>query len=718
MGDRKRSGASSKKFKYVGPYKVGATIGQGIFAQVKVGEDDAKRKVAVKVFDKRSFHNVPQHKQIEREINALRLCDHPNITKFVEILETRSRVFLVMEYIAGPELYEYIHQCSKLKEKEAAFLFYQLCSGVRHCHNKGIAHRDLKPENILLSPVGPVEKGNDVWSKDKKYMIKLVDFGLTNFFYAQPGDQPEGTKPRETYLRTQCGSPHYAAPEVLLGRDYRGREVDIWSLGIILYAMLCGRLPFHSTTIPQLTRKIVDGKFQCPKYLSKESSDMIRNMLRVDPKKRLKIDEIMQHSWFIKCGADKQVVQEPVVEQPTAGLSSLISSTTSLDLSGAAVEKKCRTCNKTISTKTGVFAFSPREEEGGETLLCTCEKEDDDDHETDAESGAVKGDQEKMSVQQKLFSACEDGVAETVRKMLEESSAKMTSGGLIRENQLIDLNLTTARGWTSLHFACRYGHTDVVEALLTGMHPLNINATTDKGYTGIMLAAERGYKDTVKLLLGYAAGIHDTNTDGKSAIFLARENRHTEVAQLLTDYSSMRSEKSFGNPKLALKKEFFRAAEEGNVDAVRQILCLGMNASASDMKEGVYIEVTVTGMNNWTVLHYAARKGHLDVVYYILTYSASLGEGKKHLDVDCPTKSGWTPLMLAADRGHTKVCELLLKLGANPYLTNMDSKQNAIQLAEANNHDKVSKVFTDVIAADAEAYEKLRKKQEELAASS
>jgi ankyrin repeat protein len=303
----------------------------------------------------------------------------------------------------------------------------------------------------------------------------------------------------------------------------------------------------------------------------------------------------------------------------------------------------------------------------------------------------------------------------------------MTSGKVTREGQTLDLN-ARANNWTCLHFAAAMGHLEVIEALLTSMHPLQINALTNENYTAVMLAAERGHLEVVKLLLGYGASIHLTNKDGKTAVFLAREKGFSEVAQLITEVSSLRREKAAGNPKLALKKQFFQAAEDGELDRIKHMLSLSINhltrpdkdkdkespdKDGKDNKEDIVtVSVAEKGLDNWTALHLAARKGHTDVVHYLLTFSASLPPGSEALYVDSPTKNGWTPLMLAADRGHVGVTELLLKLGANPYLETGAGK-NVFQLATEASHSKVLKLLNAAVEADSNRFARLKKKQED-----
>lgn len=199
------------------------------------------------------------------------MCDHPHIIRLYEVIETPTDVYVFIEFSSGGELFDYIVERGRLTESDARRFFQQLLSGVEYCHKNMIAHRDLKPENLLL---------------DQDSNVKIADFGLSNCM-------KDGW-----FLKTSCGSPNYAAPEVISGKLYAGPEVDIWSCGVILYALLCGTLPFDDESIPYLFKKIKGGIYILPSYLSDESKDLIRKMLITDPLKRITIEEIRQHVWF------------------------------------------------------------------------------------------------------------------------------------------------------------------------------------------------------------------------------------------------------------------------------------------------------------------------------------------------------------------------------------------------------------------------------------
>ena len=209
--------------------------------------------------------------RVAREIHILKLIRHPHIIQLYEIIETPKQLYLIMEYASGGELFDFIVQNQRIKEPEACRFFHQIIAGVEYLHKLGIVHRDLKPENLLL---------------DHRKNIKIVDFGLSNTY-----------KAGET-LKTACGSPCYAAPEMIAGKRYLGSNVDIWSCGVILFAMICGYLPFEDPNTANLYKKILNGEYTIPKFVSAESRDLITNILNTDPEKRFKISDIRKHPWF------------------------------------------------------------------------------------------------------------------------------------------------------------------------------------------------------------------------------------------------------------------------------------------------------------------------------------------------------------------------------------------------------------------------------------
>lgn len=210
--------------------------------------------------------------KIKREIHILQMFHHPHIIRLYEVIETATDVFMFIEYVSGGELFDLIVQKGKLEEREARRFFQQIISGVQYCHHHRVVHRDLKPENLLLDGNGNV---------------KIADFGLSNIM-------EDGA-----FLQTSCGSPNYAAPEVISGSMYSGQEIDIWSCGVILYALVVGKLPFDEDYIPTLFQKIRNGIYTIPPFVSGACADLIRRLLDVNPITRITVVEVKQHPWFV-----------------------------------------------------------------------------------------------------------------------------------------------------------------------------------------------------------------------------------------------------------------------------------------------------------------------------------------------------------------------------------------------------------------------------------
>ncbi|XP_062130194.1 uncharacterized protein LOC133841604 isoform X3 [Drosophila sulfurigaster albostrigata] len=270
---------SVDKLLRVGYYELEKTIGKGNFAVVKLATNIVtKTKVAIKIIDKTCLNEEYLSKTF-REIAILKSLRHPHITRLYEVMESQSMIYLVTEYAPNGEIFDHLVANGRMKEPEAARVFTQLISAVHYCHQRGVVHRDLKAENVLL---------------DKDMNIKLADFGFSNHY-------EEGSP-----LRTWCGSPPYAAPEVFQGLEYDGPKSDIWSLGVVLYALVCGALPFDGKTILELKSRVVLGKFRIPFFMSQECEHLIRNMLVVEPDRRYTIKQIIKHRWLSDWQAELQ----------------------------------------------------------------------------------------------------------------------------------------------------------------------------------------------------------------------------------------------------------------------------------------------------------------------------------------------------------------------------------------------------------------------------
>ena len=258
----------------INQYQIKEIIGEGMFGKVKLAIHLlTNEKVAIKIFDKGKIKTKKEKEYIEREIAILKKLNHYNTIKLFNIIQNDEYIFLIQEYISGKELLYFIENTDNLSEKEICRLYQQIISGIEYMHEMGIAHRNLKLENILLN-----------YKKD----IKIIDFGLSNKY----------DRDIDELLHSSCGSPCYAAPEMIRGIEYKGLNTDIWSSGIILYLMLCKKFPFNDKNNSKLYQKILSGKFIIPNYLSTEAKDIIINVLKVNPQERIKINEIKNHPWF------------------------------------------------------------------------------------------------------------------------------------------------------------------------------------------------------------------------------------------------------------------------------------------------------------------------------------------------------------------------------------------------------------------------------------
>ncbi|ESQ42639.1 hypothetical protein EUTSA_v10013669mg [Eutrema salsugineum] len=306
--------------KKIGKYEIGRTIGEGNFAKVKLGYDTTNGTyVAVKIIDKALVIQKGLESQVQREIRTMKLLNHPNIVQIHEVIGTKTKICIVMEYVAGGQLSDKLGR-HKMKESDARKLFQQLIDAVDYCHNRGVYHRDLKPQNLLLD-----SKGN----------LKVSDFGLSAV--PKSGDM----------LSTACGSPCYIAPELIMNKGYSGAAVDVWSCGVILFELLAGYPPFDDHTLAVLYKKILRADYTFPQGFSREQKKLIFNILDPNPQRRMTLAEIIiQDSWF-KIGyvpAYQQVsdsIKENVAEINAATASSnfinafqIIAMSSDLDLSG------------------------------------------------------------------------------------------------------------------------------------------------------------------------------------------------------------------------------------------------------------------------------------------------------------------------------------------------------------------------------------------------
>ncbi len=261
------------KCKKIGNYILSNTIGTGTFSKVKLGIHlPTQQKVAIKILDRDKIKDENDIERISREIQILKVLRHDNIAQLYENITSERHIYIIMEYVDGKDLFQYIYSLTKLNEIKASCLFRQLISALEYIHTLGVVHRDIKPENILLT-------------KDHK-KIKLVDFGLSNSYR------------HGNLLKTACGSPCYAAPEMISGKEYNGLYSDLWSCGVVLYCMLCGKLPFDDEKIKVLYRKIKTGDYIIPNYLSDIAQDVLKKILTVNPEKRIRLKDLKNHPFF------------------------------------------------------------------------------------------------------------------------------------------------------------------------------------------------------------------------------------------------------------------------------------------------------------------------------------------------------------------------------------------------------------------------------------
>ncbi|PHT46016.1 CBL-interacting serine/threonine-protein kinase 25 [Capsicum baccatum] len=259
-----------------GKYEMGRLLGQGTFAKVYYGRDiKTSESVAIKVINKDHVKREGMMEQIIREISVMRLVRHPNIVELKEVMATKQKIFVVMEYVKGGELFAKVAN-GKLKEDVARKYFQQLINAVDFCHSRGVYHRDLKPENLLL---------------DENENLKVSDFGLSALSEQFRSDG---------LLHTQCGTPAYVAPEVLRKKGYDGAKSDIWSCGVILYVLLAGFLPFKHENLMKMYRKVFKGEYEFPPWFSPEAKKLISKLLVSDPEKRITIAAVTRVPWFLK----------------------------------------------------------------------------------------------------------------------------------------------------------------------------------------------------------------------------------------------------------------------------------------------------------------------------------------------------------------------------------------------------------------------------------
>jgi len=255
----------------IGDYEIGKSIGQGSYGKVKLGIHlVTQEKVAIKFVKKSNLTTPKQAQALMREVQIMKLLNHPHIVKVFEVLEDEENIIVIMEYVSGGELFDHIIAHGRLKTNEARKFFRQILSAIDYCHKNSIIHRDIKPENLLL---------------DENDNIKITDFGFANFYS------------EDKLLDTFCGSPCYMPPEMIMGIKYMGTKVDVWGLGIILYSLLTGQLPFYGSELNELYQNITKARFRCPHYLDNDAKTIICQMLTVDFEERASVEQLMSSPW-------------------------------------------------------------------------------------------------------------------------------------------------------------------------------------------------------------------------------------------------------------------------------------------------------------------------------------------------------------------------------------------------------------------------------------
>ncbi|XP_027080782.1 CBL-interacting protein kinase 32 [Coffea eugenioides] len=261
----------------VGKYEVGRTIGEGTFAKVKFARNsETGEPVALKILDKDKVLKHKMAEQIKREVATMKLIKHPNVVRLDEVMGSKTKIYIVLEFVTGGELFDKIVNHGRMREDEARKYFQQLINAVDYCHSRGVYHRDLKPENLLLDASGN---------------LKVSDFGLSALSQQVQADG---------LLHTACGTPNYVAPEVLQDHGYDGATADLWSCGVILFVLLAGYLPFDDSNVINLYKKISCADYTCPAWLSFSVRKLITRILDPNPMTRITISEILEDEWFKK----------------------------------------------------------------------------------------------------------------------------------------------------------------------------------------------------------------------------------------------------------------------------------------------------------------------------------------------------------------------------------------------------------------------------------
>ena len=277
--------------KKVGKYELGRTLGEGTFGKVKHAiHQDTNEAVAIKVLDKEKIQKQNMGAQIKKEISIMKMVRHKYVVGMKEVLASKTKIFIVLELVTGGELFDKIVSEGKLAEEPALYYFRQLVEGVEYCHGMGVCHRDLKPENLLLDA-----NGN----------LKISDFGLSSLYV---GDEDSDGATRTKLLHTTCGTPNYVAPEVLADQGYDGKKADVWSIGVVLYVLLAGFLPFDEPTIVALFAKIQNADFTYPSWFGSSVRDLLDSIFVADAELRITLTDVRNHPFVYVEGQESTPV--------------------------------------------------------------------------------------------------------------------------------------------------------------------------------------------------------------------------------------------------------------------------------------------------------------------------------------------------------------------------------------------------------------------------
>ena len=284
----------------LGKYQLGRTLGEGTFGKVKQAVDlETNEPVAIKILDKSLITSQQMTAQIKKEIAVMKLVKQRHVVNLIEVLVSRSKVFIVLELVTGGELFERIANSGRFDEQTARHYFQQLVCGLEYCHQQGVCHRDLKPENLLL---------------DEDALLKISDFGFSAL---------HGSDSSTAILHTQCGTPNYVAPEVLSEQGYDGFKADVWSCGVILFVLLAGFLPFEEPSMSTLFDKILQANFTCPDWFSPAARELLTRVLQPSPAERFTLAQIKTHRWFREGGVPAVIERGAVIDPPLPGVADL-----------------------------------------------------------------------------------------------------------------------------------------------------------------------------------------------------------------------------------------------------------------------------------------------------------------------------------------------------------------------------------------------------------